>query len=223
MKPMSPRMRRTLNLAGAFVVVVLMVVVVWMDFHSSFWQEMVILSGIAAGVLTFFLTALFLERWMARRDHERWLPVTRLALTDLLHSVADEGASDIYRAEIVARTLTIPNKLDDDGLQTLLEDVVEERELITAAMARWADFLASSADVQTVLVHVARLAESLDDVRTAVIEVENESTPRDLTEQSLYAAVTSFNSASEALVGELVTVRDMVEEEEDEPTLPLGT
>ena len=82
MLSLSPATRRALNIAGTVLVVLFMVFVVWLDLHSSFWQEAVILSGIAAGILTFFLTALFLERWMANREHEKWLPVTRLALTD---------------------------------------------------------------------------------------------------------------------------------------------
>lgn len=65
---LSRRMVRTLALAAG---VVTMAVVIWIDVATGLWQQVVILSGIAAGLLTFLLTALFLDRWVARADHER--------------------------------------------------------------------------------------------------------------------------------------------------------
>ena len=208
MLSLSPAARRALNIAGTVLVVLFMVFVVWLDLHSSFWQEAVILSGIAAGVLTFFLTALFLERWMANREHEKWLPVTRLALTDLLHTVADDNESDIKRGQIVPRNLEMPETLDRESLDALLHQVVEERNEISKTLARWAQFLAASADVQDLMVHVANLAQSLDDVRDAVIEVETESVPTAAAVPNLQAAISAFDAANQGIIDEILVIRD---------------
>ena len=208
MLSLSPATRRALNIAGTVLVVLFMVFVVWLDLHSSFWQEAVILSGIAAGILTFFLTALFLERWMANREHEKWLPVTRLALTDLLHTVADDDESDIKRGHVVPRNLEMPEVLDKESLDALLHQVVEERNEISKTLARWADFLAASADVQDLMVHVANLAQSLDDVRDAVIELETESVPTAEAVPNLQEAISAFDTANQGIVDEILVIRD---------------
>src|SRR5690606_9685424 len=114
-------------------------VVLWLDFKTGLWQEIVILSGIVAGLFTFFMTALYIESWMARANHRRWQPVTRLALTDLLHSLADEEKSEISRDEVVARSF---DPASDPA--ALLDQVVIERRQITESLARWSSFLAAS-------------------------------------------------------------------------------
>lgn len=189
--------------------IAMIVFVIWLDIARGWWAETVILSGIASGILTFFLTALFIERWMANREHRKWVPVTRLALADILHSMADDDQSDISRGHIVARSLTIPHHehavaqlsdgtfgnskalldttktgtavkeaapqgtdLTKHQLQHLLHQVVRERNDITKSLARWAQFLASSADVQDLMTHIAALAETLDYTRDCIIELE---------------------------------------------------
>ena len=163
---------RVLNLIAGVATMVALIVVIWLDIASAFWQEAVILSGIAAGLLTFMLTTLFLDGALARRDHRKWFPVTRLALTDLLHTIADDEKSDIHRGVIVARSLPVDREPTQENLDALLRWVVKERDDITVVLARWAQFLASSADVQDLMVHLADLAESLDDIRDEVVEIE---------------------------------------------------
>lgn len=93
------------NIVAGVVTAVLLVVIIWIDVASGFWQEMVILSGVAAGFVSFVLTAMFLDQAVARHQHQKWYPVTRLALTDLLHAIADDERSDIRRGQIIARSL----------------------------------------------------------------------------------------------------------------------
>src|SRR5699024_6016298 len=73
--------KHALRILSAFLVLLVIVAVVWADVVTGFWQEVVVLSGIAAGLLTFVLTGLLLEPSMARAQHRRWEPLTRVALT----------------------------------------------------------------------------------------------------------------------------------------------
>lgn len=165
------RLLRPRNIAAGLIAVAV-VAVLWLDFKTGLWQEIVILSGIVAGLFTFLMTALFIENWIARSDHKRWQPVTRLALIDLLHALADEEKSEISRGHIV------PRSLDPDDHTELLHQLLEERRQVTEVLARWSSFLAASADVQLLMNHIAKLAEHLDDIRDAVVESEKPGTGR---------------------------------------------
>lgn len=155
------------------ITLVLLIAVIWIDVATNMWQQTVILSGVAAGLLTFALTALFLDGAVSRREHRKWAPVTRVALTDLLHTIADEDQSDVRRGKVVARSLPVDVEPTLANLDALLVSVVEERDDITKVLARWAQFLASSADVQDLMVHVADLAENLDNIRDEAVDVED--------------------------------------------------
>lgn len=217
----SGRIRRykVWNLVAGAVTLILLVVIIWIDVASGFWQETVILSGVAAGLVTFFFTALFLDDAVARRDHQKWYPVTRLALTDLLHTIADDERSDIKRGQIIARSLPTDTALTSEGLEALLRDVVTERDEITETLARWAQFLASSADVQDLMTHIADLAESLDDIRDEVIDLEEraliynraepESVQTRLTKDAaqLHAEVESYNAATKNAINEILGIQ----------------
>lgn len=198
----SPGTRKALTITGSIVSIVALIIIIWLDLDSNFWSDTVILSGIAAGLLTFFLTALFVERWMAKREHERWLPVTRLALTDLLHALADNDESNLHRGHIVARSLQVPDKPSYDDLQTLLHQVVAERADLSRTLARWAQFLASSADVQNLMVEIAVLAQNLDDIRDQVLQVEDapsDPAGRALLEQE----ISEYNASTLAVMNEI--------------------
>lgn len=161
------RRRRIAQLAGLLVVIGAFGITIWIDLTTGLWQQAVILSGIAAGLLTFVLTALFFERWMASADHRRWYPMTHLALTDLLHSLADEEKSHFGRGTITPRTLDAVG-----DYESVLATIVKERHRLSHALARWAGFLSASADVQALMDHIARLALLLDAARDAVLEAE---------------------------------------------------
>lgn len=169
--------------------------VLWLDFKTGLWQEIVILSGIVAGLLTFLMTALYIESWLAKANHKRWRPVTRLALIDLLHALADEEKSEFSRDEIV------PRSLDSGDHQKLLHQLVEERRQVTEALARWSSFLAASADVQPLMNHIADLAEHLDAVRDGVIESEKSGSPED--EREVERLAGEFNATAAQAVDEI--------------------
>jgi hypothetical protein len=58
----SKRIRRALDITAGALIVLLLFGIIWLDITSGVWAETVILSGIAAGLLTFLLTALFIDR-----------------------------------------------------------------------------------------------------------------------------------------------------------------
>ncbi|MFM9379135.1 hypothetical protein ACJMNC_16410, partial [Gordonia sp. VNK21] len=65
--------------AGALALVL---VIVWLDISTNVWSEVVILSGLAAGLVTFILTVMVLDKVVSRSTERRWAPVTRLALSE---------------------------------------------------------------------------------------------------------------------------------------------
>lgn len=189
------RRRKVLQIIGLVVIALLFVGALWLDVNTNLWQQAVILAGIAAGLLTFLLTALFIDHWTARSAHQRWLPVTRLALTDLLHALSDEERSEISRGEIVARSMKSSYTSDH---HELLAAIATERHQITHALARWAGFLAASADVQDLMDHIAELALLLEEARDAVLKAEkapNSSPAQEAMHASIAAVDGSIQSA----------------------------
>lgn len=171
------------------------IVVLWLDVKTGLWQEIVILSGVVAGLFTFLMTALYIESWLARANHKRWQPVTRLALIDLLHGLADEEHSEISRDRIV------PRSLNPGDHQALLHQLVEERRDITEALARWSSFLAASGDVQRLMAHIADLAGQLDAVRDCIVESEKTGSPKD--QREVERLTGEFNETAAAAVDEI--------------------
>lgn len=205
-EPRSARNARIVNVTITAVTLAILAAVIWIDVTSQVWQETVILSGVAAGLVTFLLTALFLERAMARREHRKWYPVTRLALSDLLHTIADDQRSDIHRGQVVARSLELPETAEPEVLDSTIRAVVVERDEITAVLARWAQFLAASADVQDLMSHIATLAESLDAIRDQAVEME-QNPQADAGLPMLRSEVRRYNAASESAIKEILAVQ----------------
>lgn len=186
-------MRTIATVAG----IVVLLIVIWLDIATGVWQDIVVLSGVAAGLVTFLLTALVLDRLMARIDHERWLPVTRIALTDLLHTVADEERSEITRGHVVPRVLNFDSARVDD----MFAAVHREREDITSVMQSWAAFLAASADVRDLMAHIAVIATLLDQLRDAAVEHEKQG--RALDSDEIQDLVRQYNARVQSIVDEL--------------------
>lgn len=197
------RKRKIRNISAVLLILALIIAIVWLDLATSLWQQAVILSGIAAGILTFLLTALFLERWMDKRESERWRPVTRVALTDLLYAVADEERSDLHRGHVVPREIAAPDALTPQNLANLLEDVIRERERISASLAKWAGFLAASGDVQVLMIHVATIAESLDRLRDTGVELENSAQVTETESTKLGTELAEYSATNQRIVDEL--------------------
>lgn len=192
--------RRTARMIALVASILAMGIVIWIDVATGLWQQVVILSGIAAGLLTFLLTALFLEGWVARAEHERWLPVTRVALTDILHTLADEERSELTRGIVEPRLLRLDGHGPDDT-HTALAKVHDERVELTTALERWASFLAASADVQDLMIHIAQIAALLDELRDTLVELERTGAPSEASRVSRF--VEQYNGAVTSAVDEI--------------------
>jgi hypothetical protein len=200
--------RRILGLAGAALVTTALALVIWLDISTGIWEDVAILSGIVAGLLTFLLTALFLDRILTRSEHERWLPVTHLALTDLLHGLAHED-SPTHRGHFSPRYLASPSAgqtVSCEQLEGLLVQVRTERAELSVVLARWSAFLAASADVQPFMSHVAEITAELDGVRDAVLDLERQSD--DATAARLDSTIERYNARIAAAVEELRSLLD---------------
>lgn len=175
-------MRTPLSKASALHVVTvigalaLIVIILWIDISTGFWQEIVILSGLAAGLVTFLLTTVFIGRFHQRSVEKRWAPVTHMALTSLLHQLADEKHSDLSRGDIVPRALTVPTSTDahaiHQDLEKLRNSVLKEQNHLTTVLGTWSEFLTSNSDNSDILRSSAELGLQLEQLRDKALEVE---------------------------------------------------
>lgn len=182
-----------------FVSLVGSVVILWIDIATGLWQDYVILAGLAAGLVSFGLTSLVIDRIIARANQQQWKPVTRLALSDILHAIADEERSEVAHGKVVPVMFTEPAEADPEALDAIRLRVLDERTRLAAAISGWSTFLASSADATVVLDHAAELAESLDGIRDISLEVETGATSL----ADLNAEIARYNTAVAALTDEL--------------------
>lgn len=171
---MLSSLRRAIALASALIVIG---VVIWVDVMTPVWQNLVIVSGLVAGVVTFLLTSLFIDRFIQRAARRRWAPVTRLALTEMLHQLADPNRSQIDQGRALPRRLPTPNS--DGGPQALLtrteelrQAVASERHRLSSALVTWWTLLSSIPDTEEILRHTADVALLLDSVRDASVELD---------------------------------------------------
>lgn len=198
--------RRFFSAFGIIGSVVVIGIILWLDIATGVWQELVVLSGLAAGLVTFLLTALIVDRVVSRSNAKRWAPVTRLALTEFLHDLADEKRSEISIGQIVARQLPqLPEETTDAELpaqlQHLRKVIVSERKQLSASLSRWAQFLASSGDNEAVLRHVANIALELDLLRDQTLSFDELRTFED--SKSLNLLIEQCNGRFASLVNEL--------------------
>lgn len=158
-------------------------VILWIDIQTSYWQEMVVVSGLAAGLVSFLLSSVFLHRILQHRLETRWAPITHLALTQILHTLADDKRSDLSSGVIVARKLPLPEFSEALELKFELEKlrnlVLKYREQLATTLGTWTHFLASSGDNDEIVRAVADLGWQFDQVRDATLEVENTLTSSD--------------------------------------------
>lgn len=183
--------------------IAIIIVVLWLDIRTSFWQELVIVGGIVAGFVTFLFTVLVIDKVLARSTARRWAPVTRLALTELLHGVADEEHSEISRGLIVAHHLVLDDGASDPAaeLHRLRLSVVTERRKLSSALGTWTTFLASSNEHQDLLLHGADAAAHLDEIRDLSLEAEQSQAQASYAE--LKALLDRRNRQLDAFVAEI--------------------
>ena len=111
------------------------------------------------------------------------------------------------------RTLTITAHPTAAQLDALLHEVIREREDITQALARWSQFLASSANVQALMNHIADLAESLDDIRDCVVELE--SGAQDANEGELHSELAAYSQSTERTITEISAIQSRLRAEDN--------
>lgn len=160
--------QRVYHVILAVLVIVISAVIIWIDLRTGFWGDTVILSGLAAGLLLYFATVFIGDRIAHRSEVDDWLPLTRLALTDILHNLTIDELSEGVDGVMVPRSIKLPTKLDDASIDLLSESVVQERVEVTSTIAKWASFLAANADVQDLVLKVADTGSELDDIRLAI-------------------------------------------------------
>lgn len=172
----SPFFRDVLQVGTILGALALILIIIWIDISTTLWQEMVILSGLAAGLVSFLLTTVFINRFHQRQLEARWEPVTHMALTSLLHQLADEKHSDLSRGAISPRFLTIPSAIDSPSLHTQLEKlrhiIFKEQNHLTSVLGRWSEFLTSTGNNTDILRTAAELALQLEQVRDSALETE---------------------------------------------------
>lgn len=180
---------------------VLIGVVIWIDVTTTIWQELVILSGLAAGLVTFLLTSLFIDRIIHRSTQRHWAPVTRLALTEILHQLADETRSELSLGQVVPRQLpTIEPSAERQALQADTADlrtvVVQERSRVATVLGTWWSFLSSASDSDDVVRHIADVALLFDHVRDASLKFDEalSTTTQPLTDAGARDALAALNS-----------------------------
>ena len=175
------------------VSVMLVGFIIWIDLSTDLWQKYVVISGLVAGLVTFFLTAMVIDRVIARSTHERWAPVTRLALGDVRRQLVSDLSPN---AEPTVRRL--PRlRLDTDrdrSADRLIEAAVDERDRLATALARWSSFLSASADVVDIMDSVAEVAKRLDLISLLGTELRLETE--------------AFTSGGDVLVGFLLSEFD---------------
>lgn len=203
----SPQTReRQKSLAAIIGALIVIAVIVWVDIATGLWNDYVIMAGLAAGLVSFLLTVLVLNRIVARATERKWAPVNRLALSEFLHAIADEKHSEISRGQLVPRSLTAVEPSDDlsqvkQQLHDLRHEVVNERRLLSSALSSWAQFLSASGSNEQVLTHIADIAVRLDRVRDTALEAER--APSEAALAALAAETSGYNSSMLELEAEL--------------------
>jgi len=203
------RLNRGVAIVGAAVLVI---GILWIDISTGIWQDLVIVAGLAAGLVTFLLSALVLNRIIARQAEKRWAPVNRLAVTEFLHAIADDEKSEIAHGVIVARSLPDIADITDSAdsadrrvfaasLHALREAVARERSELSGALSRWAEFLTTSGDNELTLRHVADIALQLDRVRDTALEIEQQ--PSVAGRERLLSEIAECNKHFSLLIDEL--------------------
>ncbi len=191
-------------LLGAFALVVI-ALIIWVDLATDLWQKYVIISGLAGGLITFVLTTLVVERIIARADHERWEPVTHLALGDLRRRLAEEPGTPRARRLPDPRS-AVP--VDSAAITALLETVDDERDLLIASLARWSAFLSSSADVTEIMDGIAQVALRLDAIDNHARELrafDDRSDAHRAGLDAVRAEIIAYHGAADTLVARIDT------------------
>src|SRR5690625_4342981 len=195
---MTIKLLRVLLAASAIIVVG---AIIWVDVNTDLWQKYVVISGLAGGLVTFVLTALVLDRIVARSTHERWIPVTRLALGDLRRRLTADTRQD---GTAMVTRLSLGSG-DDDALRGLVQQAAAERDELTSALARWSAFLSASADATATMDAIADAAERLDNIDTIATDAVRDGELSDGMRVALQKEIDAYHSTGDDLLREVDT------------------
>ncbi|WP_147918133.1 hypothetical protein [Ruania zhangjianzhongii] len=203
-------LRRAVALAAAVIVIA---VVIWVDVMTPVWQNLVIIAGLVAGAVTFLLTTLFIDRFLQRAARRRWAPVTRLALTEMLHQLAADDGGDAQRR---AEPHRLPIPAGTGGPQALLAGTAElrtavrsERSRLSTALVTWWALLSSIPDTEEIIRHTADVALLFDGVRDASLALDQAVTSgakaneTEAAERSLRSQIMACNHSIAGIVEEI--------------------
>ncbi|ANE08177.1 hypothetical protein [Corynebacterium glutamicum] len=99
-----------------------------------------------------------------------------MALTSLLHQLADKKHSDLSRGDIVPRAFTVPTSTDahaiHQDLEKLRNSVLKEQNHLTTVLETWSEFLTSNSDNADILRSSAEFGLQLEQLRDKALEVE---------------------------------------------------
>ncbi|MFD0560105.1 hypothetical protein FB566_4098 [Stackebrandtia endophytica] len=187
------------------VSVMLVGFIIWIDLSTDLWQKYVVISGLVAGLVTFFLTAIVIDRVIARSTHERWAPVTRLALGDVRRQLVADLPP--YATPAVHRLPRLRMDGDRDAdLDDVIAAAVDERDRLATALSRWSSFLSASADVVDIMDSVAEIARRLDLIGLLATELRHESngepslSSEDEAVRVLLSEVDAYHRAGDGLI-----------------------
>lgn len=204
-------LRRAIALVAALLVIA---VVIWVDVTTPVWQNLVIISGLVAGAVTFLLTTLFIDRFLQRAARRRWAPVTRMALTEMLHQLAEPASMRLHAGRAAPRLLPLPElQSGKEALlaqtQALRDAVIAERGRLSTALVTWWNLLSSVPDTEEILRHTADTALLLDSVRDASSELDDavhEGASREeleAAEHTLHARIMTCNQSIAGIIEEI--------------------
>ena len=200
----------SLRRAGALTAaVVVIAVVIWVDVMTPVWQNLVIIAGLVAGAVTFLLTTLFIDRFIQRATRRRWAPVTRLALTEILHQLNDGSGDEARPRRLPTPDATSGPQVLLAGTEELRGAVIAERSRLSTALVTWWALLSSIPDTEEIIRHTADVALLFDGVRDASLDLDNAvrtgASAADTTaaEHSLRAQIMACNQSTAGIVEEI--------------------
>ena len=199
-------LQRAVALAAAATVIA---VVIWVDVMTPVWQNLVIIAGLVAGAVTFLLTTLFIDRFIQRAARRRWAPVTRLALTEMLHQLSD-ARGDVVRP----RRLPTPDATRGPqallaGTQELRSAVIAERSRLSTALVTWWALLSSIPDTEEIIRHTADVTLLFDGVRHSSLDLDQAVTSgatideTEAAERTLRSRIMACNHSIAGIVEEI--------------------
>lgn len=203
---MSRSLPHAVALASAVIVIA---VVIWVDVMTPLWQNLVIISGLVAGAVTFLLTTFFIDRFIQRATRRRWAPVTRLALTAMLHQLSEANGGRVSPRRLPTPDATGGAQVLLAGTEELRHAVMSERSRLSTSLVTWWALLSSIPDTEEIIRHTADVALLFDGVHDASLALDEAVTSGATTneaeaaERTLRSRIMACNHSIAGIVEEI--------------------